>query len=109
MKTIEAPSSIGPRGHGSILVTSPTTIVATITERKQKQNELGEREWVSETNTYTVLKGDGRQVSAVLEPVRPGIQMFLPERALLECLGLLENDGLLRGSPIDNRCACRSI
>jgi signal transduction histidine kinase len=34
------------------------------------------------TNTYTVLKRDGRQVSADLEPAPPDIQTFLPQRLL---------------------------
>jgi two-component system NtrC family sensor kinase len=33
-------------------------------------------------NTYTVLKPDGRQISAALEPVPPDIQTFLPQRVL---------------------------
>jgi signal transduction histidine kinase len=33
-------------------------------------------------NTYTVRKPDGRRVRAVLEPVPPNIQIFLPQRVL---------------------------
>jgi signal transduction histidine kinase len=40
-------------------------------------------------NTYTVLKRDGRQVSADLEPVPPDIPMFLPDRALAFAIPLV--------------------
>ena len=33
-------------------------------------------------NTYTVRKRDGRELSAVLKPVPPNIQLFLPARIL---------------------------
>jgi len=41
-----------------------------------------ERLAIGVANTYTVLRPDGRQVSAALEPVPPDIQTFLPQRVL---------------------------